>query len=327
MKVTEILSESRILNEQLNLFLKAITAAAERGSITAIEDALLWLGKALSSKGAKTAVGELAEGWVKTAEITGSSLDEIVQLGRAQAAKGGVDKAVLDAAEKEAQVLFKARQPAAPGLVATAKSKAQAGKAWFGKNWESANNLLLAWGIADPVLDCVYYINQAYEKQQSGDPEFQGAKLQYAVQYEINECVTRVAGLLVGSKLVKGIFGPNGIQRLPFAGGPKMATMFNGLGEAGKTAFMAWMMTDEGRKAFANWLVGNSAMPFGPTFAWVTSKLSEIAKTGYDHIMRFLGNPNAGAAPDPDKDFFTTSGDAQKRPQTSYNLGRGQALN
>lgn len=317
MKVHEIITESTILNEQLRGAIQAIELALSRGGIAAVEQELIAFGRILAGKSGKTVVDELAEAWVKTAELSGMSAENAITLGSNSARTGGVSAAVIADAEKAALALAKKR---GVGVI-TVGDKVAAAKAWFGTGLGTVNQILTAWSIGQPVMECVGFITEAYKKHDAGDPEYQGAKLQYVVQFEITKCLQSVLAIWAGNKIIKGVMGPNGIQRLPFQGGPNISQLYNGLGEAGKAAFMVWMQTDEGKTAFAQWLLGNTMLPGGRAFAWVTEALGGWVKTGYDKILKQLGSDKAGEPP------VSKPIEAKPRPQTRYDLSTGRALN
>ena len=102
MKVYEIISESRILNEESTWML--VARAASKGS-GILADVL----RAISAEvkvGSKTAA-ELAEAWVSVARNTAKDIEEVIKSGRKIAKDAGVADDVIKAAETEARASAK----------------------------------------------------------------------------------------------------------------------------------------------------------------------------------------------------------------------------
>lgn len=298
MKVYEIITESRILNEQLNLLIRSLEVAIEKGSLSGIDAAvnngLKWIAQQLAKKGAQGA-NELAEAWYQTARMTGRSLDDVIAQGEKEAVAAGIDRNVISTAKAQANKLLKSTQP---GMFAKLKTNAQKAQLFYGGKMEMINGVLTAWGIGVPILECISNIASVYERSDAGEPELQGAKLQWAVQFYIDKCVQQVLAVWLGSKVAKFPFGPNGIQQLPFLGGPKMSAMFNAMSSASQATFLIWFQSEAGQEAFARWMVGEALLPGGKMFKGFADLVSGMAKTGYDQVLTKLGSDKAGK-PDP----------------------------
>jgi len=327
MKVTEIITESQILNEQLGTFIRFLEMAiSKKLGIRGAEGALAWLSKQLVNKSATSASAELAEAWSQTALRMGVPIEEAIKVGEKQAIAAGLDRSIIDTAKAQAGKLFareaQAAMPGAGGILAKAGDQMQVAKGWLGSNFAMIDKALLAYGVAEPIYTCIYNINECYKRWDAGDPEYkQNPKLlQGDVQLEIDECVQKLVGLWAGRKILGGLFGKYGIQRLPFMGGDTMSATFNAAGAVSKTAFTAWLDTPVGRKAFAEWLVGGSLSAAG--FKMVTDLISGLTKTGYDKIVTALGSDKA-----PDKPDTTPTAPIERPGATKYNLGTGAALN
>lgn len=299
MKVYEIITESRILNEQLNLLIRSLEVAIEKGSLSGIDAAvnngLKWIAQQLAKKGAQGA-NELAEAWYQTAKMTGRSLDDVIAQGEREAVAAGMDKNVINTAKAQANKLFKSSQP---GMFSKLKTNAQKAQFFYGEQFNVINWVLTAYGIGTPIMECIANIASVYERSDAGEPELQGAKLQWAVQFYIDKCVQQVLAVWIGGKMAKFPFGPNGIQQLPFLGGPKMSAIFNAMGQAAQASFLLWFQSDQGQEAFARWLVGEALLPGGKMFKGFSDLVSGMSKTGYDKILTKLGSDKAGK-PDPD---------------------------
>ena len=125
--------------------------------------------------------------------------------------------------------------------------------------------------------------------------------------------------LWAGRGISKFVFGANGIQRLPFLGGDRLAAIFNTMGAVSKTAFTAWLDSPPGRKAFAEWVLGDTLAAAG--FKYVTDFISGMVKTGYDKIITALGSDKA---PQPAKPMAPP---LERPGQTVYSGATGAALN
>lgn len=325
MKVTEILSESRILNEQLNTFLRLLEMVVEKGLGTkGLESALTWLSKAVAGKSSASASAELAEAWVLSAERLGFNTAESIAIGERQAIASGVDKSVVDAAKTRALDLAATRRGLAgtEGILAKAGDKLQVVKGLMGSKFALLDGILKTYGIVEPIMQCVLGINECYQRWDSKkDPEYLAnpALLQGDVQHLIDVCVRQIVALWAGRKLAGFVFGANGLQRLPFMGGDRMSAVLNSLTPVAKTAFTAWLDSPPGRQAFAEWVVGDSLAAVG--FKGVTDFISGLVKTGYDKILDAVGSNKAPPKP-------TDLGPPKERPGiTRYNMGTGIALN
>jgi hypothetical protein len=325
MKVSEILHESQILNEQLNTFLRLLEMVVEKGLGTkGLEKALAWLSKAVVGKSASSAAAELAEAWVMSAERMGIDMSAAIATGERQALAAGVDRAVVDSAKTQAVNLAATRQGLASGqgLLARLGNNTQVVKSMLGSKYALLDGLLKTYGIVQPIVECVLEINGYYKRWDSKtDPEYtkNPALLQGDVQLAIDVCIRQILALWAGRKISAFVFGKNGLQMLPFAGGDRMAAVLNTAGAVAKTGFTAWLDSPPGRKAFAEWVVGDTLMAAG--FRGVADFISGLIKTGYDKILDAVDSDKAPPKPEPMKP-------AAERPgQTRYDFATGRALN
>lgn len=325
MKVSEILIESQVLNEQLNTFIRLLEMVVEKGLGTkGLEKALTWLSKAVVGKGAGSAAGELAEAWVLSSERMGIGMSDAIAMGERQALAAGVDRAVVDSAKSQAVNLAATRQGLAggEGLLAKLGSKTEVVKSMLGSKYALLDGLLKTYGIVQPIVECVLEINGYYKRWDSKtDPEYtkNPALLQGDVQLAIDICVQRVIGLWAGRKISGFVFGKNGLQRLPFMGGERMSATLNTVGAVAKTGFTAWLDSPPGRQAFAEWVIGDTLLAAG--FKGVTDFISGLIKTGYDKILDAVDSDKKPPTPELVKP-------AAERPGvTKYDFATGSALN
>lgn len=322
MRVKEIIKESQLLQEQIARFWMLLNYAIKTegpGIGRLAEKALEWLSS--SVKGKANAADELAKAWAMTAEKTETTIANAVEVGRRQAASQGIAKEVLDDAERLAANIYAKN---AAKLIPRIKDAAQMGQIWWGASTSLLNTALTAFGVGKPVYDMIYYIYEAYQKHDEGHPEYQGKKLQYIVQWEINKCLESVVGILAGRATIAWVLGPRGIQMLgPLGWGP-IGKAFNLLNPGAQAAFQAWFISPYGQESFARWLVGTAVIPgtdtkvpFGPTFKEAIAFIGgEVVKTGYDAILRALGSDKAQQpARAPELRSW--------RPKTSQELGHG----
>jgi len=300
MRVKEIVNESRLLQEQMVRFWTLLSYALKtdgKGIGNLAEKALAWL--ANNVKNNPNAAEELAKGWSMTASKADVTIASAVRAGRAEAEAAGIAKNVLDEAEQLAYKLYKGK------IMPKVRDAAHAMELWYGASLTLYNGIFLALNIGKPIAEMIYYIMDAYQKNEEGHPEYQGAKLQWIVQWEINKCLREVVAAWAGNKIIGWALGPNGIQMLgPLGWGP-IGKAFNMLSPAAKATFQTWFYTDEGKQAFANWLVGKAmfygtetSVPFGPTFKDAINFVGGHAvKTGYDAILRKMGSDKAQQPP------------------------------
>ena len=322
MKVTEIITESRVLNEQVGMFLRYLTQALERGGPAEVEAALLWISKQLVSKDATLAATELGEAWARTALKMGTSVDDAILIGEQQAVNARIPQAVIDAAKKQAAKLFARESGQATGALAKIGTNTQIVKGWLGSKFDLLDNLLKLYGIAEPIYTCILSINADYARWDSKqDPEYLANPnlLQGDTQHHIDVCVRKILALWAGRKIAGFVFGKNGIQQLPFLGGDRMSALLNSMAAGSKLAFTAWLDSDIGRQAFAEWVVGDTLAAAG--FRGVANVLSGLTMTGYNKILTAIGSDKAPPKAEPIPA-------AKQRPgQTRYDFATGRALN
>jgi hypothetical protein len=129
-----------------------------------------------------------------------------------------------------------------------------------------------------------------------------------------------MAGLFAGTKILKGGFAM--IRDYPWQSGAKMTALWNGASAASRMAFVAYMNTDEGRKAYSEWLLGETFLAQG--FKWLTDLFSGLATTGANKLVRvFHPSPlNAPNEPAPDRPYSKPS-TTQRDPLSGRALNEG----
>ncbi len=294
MRVKDILHEHRILQEQLWRLGQALKYAAGMGEgmTSQVRQVLAWFSSKVAGK--PNAAEELAQGWVKVAEINKVTPAEAIAAGKVEAEGARIAKEVIEEAEQLAiQLMTKSRR-------LRVRSELGAMEWLYGTALNTYNFWLTAAGIVKPISECIWYIYQAYENMEKGHPEYQGPKLQYIVQFEINKAIREVTAIIAGRGLIAWALGPKGIQVLgPLGWGP-IGKAFNILSPAAQASFITWFQTDAGQKYFAEWLVGKALIPFtevkmpgGSSFNWVTEFVGGRTKTAYDAILRAVGSDKA----------------------------------
>lgn len=322
MLVKEIIKESQLLQEQIARFWVLLNYAIKTegpGIGRLAEKALEWI--ASSVKGKANAADELARAWAMTAEKTDVTIASAIEAGKRQGVSQGIAREVLDDAERLAAQIFSKNSKK---LIPQIKNASEVGQIWWGASTSLLNTALTTIGVGKPVLTMLYYIYEAYQKHDEGHPEYQGKKLQYIVQWEINKCLEEVIGLLAGRGTIAWALGPRGIQMLgPLGWGP-IGKAFNLLNPGAQAAFQAWFISPAGQESFARWLVGTAVIPgtdtkvpFGPEFKQIIAFIGgEVVKTGYDAILRAMGSDKAqqpARAPE----------NRSWRPKSSQEIGHG----
>ena len=302
MKVFDIITESQQLNEQLWRFGQMIDYAVSKGG-AGIEQALVWIAKKVLGK--ENAAKELAEAWMVTAEKAGISSSEAISRGSAAAREARIADDVIAAAQAEARVLAKARAETVWGKIT---SGTQAAEFYWGANWATINRGLKWWGILEPIYDAATGILKVYRMRDEGHPELQDKnKLQWAVQWHIDNAVQRIAALQIGRILIGGVLGKSGIQQIPLLNFSAFNKVYDLATPAAQAAFQAWIITDAGQQSLAKWLVGEAMVPYtdwkvpgGALFrGMITDPLSGILKSGYDAVLRAVGSDKAQQLPKP----------------------------
>ena len=99
-----------------------------------------------------------------------------------------------------------------------------------------------------------------------------------------------------------------------------MSKLWDGASAASRMAFVAYMDTDEGRKAYAEWLLGETWAAQG--FKKLSDWLSGAATTAANKLVRAL-HPSALNAPNPGQPVTPSS----KPDTTQRDPFSGRALN
>ena len=313
MKIYDIITEeSQQLNEVGVVLSTALRYAMPKG-IAAIERVLSWFAGRLAGK--PKAAEELAEAWVYLAEKSGMSIDDAISLG-ARTAEGKVGDDIIRTASQRARELFEANKGK---LWSQLKNPQSTLNFYYGALWDTVNTGLMFWGIAEPIYDCVQKIAKVYAAREQGHKELQDLdKVDWMVQYYIDECVRKVVSIWAGNKIVGKVVGglvPGVLNRIPFVA--KLEPIYGKLEAPAKAAFKAWMISDAGQEALAKWIVGQAVMPGtewkipgGKLYQKLLDLVSGVAKTGYDHIARFMGSTNVPDVP------------KQKVPDVDPNFGK-----
>lgn len=304
MRVKEILHEQRILQEQLWRFGLLLKYALTQGKdlTSAARYALSWISKSVIKN--PNADEELARAWVKTVEtLPESEIFEVFEAGKKAAKAAGISDNIIASAEQKASAL------ASKSSILRSRSTWLAAQYSYAAAAAEINSILIKLNVAVPVGEMIYYIREAYRKSEEGDPEYQGKKLQWIIQTEINQCVGKVAAALVGYVGVKWILSPTGLRAFKILGWDKIGTAFNLLTPAAQAAFQAWFVSPAGADAYSRWLVGQAMLPMGKAYSEVVDIAGGLVKTGYDKILGAMGSDKAdkpAPAPEPMKPFKST---------------------
>jgi hypothetical protein len=299
MKIHDIISESVILNENLNLFRTGLAGLLQSGKLGLIDDLLANFTRLVMGK--STAANELAESWILLAKMGNMGADDAINAGVKAATAEGVQASVIEAAKKQAARGI-GRLPGRSKL-SQAFAKAKGVKDGLGVWYMGVTNLYIntvfLFGIAEPIYEAATNIAKAYDEADAGNAQYKD-NIQYIVQWEITNCTKKVMGIIAGKFVTKHLFGTV-IQGIPFMGGNLMGKFWNSLGQAAQATFVTWFQTQEGQEAFAKWLVGNLLIPGtdwnipgGQMFNDLTNWAGGWAKTGYDAILRKLDHRYAG---------------------------------
>lgn len=335
MKIYDIISESQQLNENVIImtgFKQILKYVSSRGG-QGLEHAMEWIAKRLAGKAG--AAENLAEAWILAAEKVGITEAEAIAMGAERAAKAGIADDVIVAARRAAEKLIEKRASSVWGQLKTPDSKLNF---YYGLTFKNINKGLMFWGIGEPIYDCVTKILNAYELRDSGNEELKDpAKLQWVVQYYIDQCVKQVVSLWLGNKIVNKVIGswvPGVAYNIPIAGKlfQQLDPIYTKVTPAVLAAFKVWMISNEGQEALAKWLVGQAMIPgtdwkipFGPSYQkLILDPLGGIAMTGYNKILKWTGSDKMIPEPGGDKDKKTEP--TIKGPD-NYNTGLRGAKN
>ena len=224
---------------------------------------------------------------------------------------------LLSTVEKEAIAM--ARKAALQAGTAEVRLAAKEAIKMFGTSWNWAYGLANAYGYGQPLVACVTSVMDIYKKHEAGDPEYKDPQdAKDAIQYHIDKCVQQMAGLFAGTKILKGGFGM--IKNYPWKSGEMMSKVWDGASAAGRMAFVAWMDTDEGRKTYAEWLLGETWAAQG--FKKLADWLSGAATLAANKMVRVL-HPSDLNAPNPGQPIKPSSGPSS----TQRDPFSGRALN
>jgi hypothetical protein len=237
MKVYEIISESRILNEESTWML--VVRAASKGS-GILADVL----RAISAEvkvGSKTS-SELAEAWVAAARTTSKDIEEVIKSGRKIAKDAGVADDAIRAAETEAR--------------ASAKLLADYDKMLLPLGERIPNwlpTLINGLAISTPIY------NYFKKMEEWGKKGLSKEQLEEHKRIELGILLTEMASLFVGGKIVNSA---GGIVKflskvLPTKPYNAVVAIIDKITKpAAKAAFAAWLGTDAGRMWLATTTLG-----------------------------------------------------------------------
>ena len=293
MKIYEIIIESRVLTEGL-----FVSALEKLGAAQAFGGLAKLLAKSPKAK----AIEELTTALTDVGERSGiGAIDAAV----VELRKVGTNEEVIAAAVKSAKTATN-KALISKGLESFAKLS--------GSGWQKINAGLMAWGLGKPIYDCADGIADAYARNAAGDPEYQGSKLQGAIQLYLNRAVAQIITLLAGRGMVKLVASIPKNFFSYFYNGPMLDTIFGGLTKLGQTAFTSWMVSPYGQKAFAEWIVGSSFS--GSSMHDLSNYVGGWTKSAYDLIAaKATGQENLPGTTTPDaavKQDTDNTGPAEK---------------
>ena len=237
MKVYEIISESRILNEESTWVL---VARAATKSSSAIADVFRLISSEV--KAGKMAASELAEAWLAAARTTAKDVEEVIKSGRKIAKDAGVADDVIKAAETEAR--------------ASAKLLANYDKMLLPLGERIPDwlpTLITTLGIATPIYN--YFKKMEYWGQQGLSED----QLKQKKNIELGVLLTEMAALFVGGKIVNAA---GGIVKflskvLPAKTSKAIVAIIDKVTKPTvNAAFATWLGTDAGRMWLAMTTLG-----------------------------------------------------------------------
>lgn len=188
-----------------------------------------------------------------------------------------------------------------------------------GSKYQQLSNALSFYSLWEPIGECAYKMWGAKTARENGSltPE----QYQGNIQFYLAECSAKLATLLaakVGAKLAPGLF-----TRLPFVSGSKLEKLLTNTSDAAASAFLLWFASPQGRKAFADWISGES---FSAGF--FKNAVGGLLKTGYDKIEAALGVPGAETPPEitqADRDALAKTG-YENPKKSDYDWATGQRI-
>lgn len=163
------------------------------------------------------------------------------------------------------------------------------------------------WGIAEPLYNCSTKIARAYELNKSGDPNWQGQKLQGAIQFYLDDCVAEVGAIIAARTLSIAMFKtPGWIMPAPLlnamakytpAGVQNIYQAVAGMTKTVEAAWIVWIGTPQGKEWLAKFLVSGSLI--ASPFALVRYIVGGWVKAGYDTVADKLVDPDQQSIPAP----------------------------
>jgi hypothetical protein len=299
MKVYEIITESRILTENLSRILLNVL---ERVGVADFDRALAYLARSIVGK-TDVAIGkEMAEAWMAASKKTGLSFEEVVAAGQRELNTAGVNRAVIDAAMAEAERLTPGLWSRIMARLSKTGTKAEheaAAKSIFGSKFDFISALAYKLAIWAPVAECAYHLWDLKRRRDSGDPEYQNdATYKNDIQYFINKAVGQIATALVGNKLLTTAFSIPG--SMPILGWKKLEKIWQGGNQVAQTALNAWLLTPGGRDMVAKFIASDI---FGKindktTLEFIRDQLGGWVTDLYDYAeeqVQKVTNPAAAA--------------------------------
>lgn len=188
-----------------------------------------------------------------------------------------------------------------------------------GSKYQQLYNALTFYSLWEPIAECAYKMWGSKTARENGT--LSEEDYQHNIQFHLAECSAKLAVLLaskVGARLAPTLF-----TRLPFVSGSKLETLLTNASEATRALFLAWFMSPVGRKAFADWIQGESF-----TAGFFQNAVGGLLKTGYDKIEAALGVPGAETPPEitqADRDALAKTG-YENPKKSDYDWATGQRI-
>jgi hypothetical protein len=286
-----------------------------------IDQVLGFLARAIGRN--KLTAKEIAESWVTISKKTDWPIEDIILMGERQLVTAGVDRAIIDAAIKEAAKF----QPGLLGRIAaklkSTRTKTATVKTAFGDFLDVTSGVLYKLAVWEPVAEVAYNVGNEYLDYKAG--KITEAQFKNNSQYWLNDGVGKVAAALVGNAILASGWGAVGTLIKPLAG---LANVGN---QVTQSALNAWLLTDHGRECLA-WLImgdtfGRITGPNGEQLpllkfirdaagGWITKGISRAKEA-----VQTYTNPQAAAAAKAQRDAEDAKNAAEWKKLPSYTPG------
>jgi len=316
MKVYQIISEN---------WRQELADVLLRAGAGNIDQVLGFLARAIGRN--KLTAKEIAESWVTISRKTDWPIEDIIVMGERELVTAGVDRAVIDAAIKEAAK----SQPGLIGRIAaklkSARTKTATVETAFGSFLDVTSGVLYKLAVWEPVVEVAYNVGNEYLDYKAG--RISEAQFKNNSQFWLNDGVGKVAAALVGNAVLAGGWGAIGSVGL--GSWKPLAGLANVANTATRAALNAWLLTDHGRDCLA-WLImgdtfGRITGPNGEQLpalqfirdaagGWIT-KGTSLAK----EVVQTYTNPQAAAAAKTQRDAEDAKSAAEWKKLPSYTPG------